>query len=759
MRMYQLVMRPYASSASSLWQRILLLILAGVLLLTLLLPVIRFESLYYPHYRLQFGTIAELDTLGLIYKSDQRGTYAVLDANWIFHQPLATDEKIIYRLSRNDSKEASHIEMKVGEKEGLKASCLAQGCRVSLAGSIRVVEEELAEQYQLTAELHSPRRGPPFNQPQLVRQLPQSGFELPRMATSLLATLLLCSGLLRAIAPTLRRRWWRRAVGCLLVGNLAFLCLHASFSFRLDEFLVWSQYRIQQYYLSWALMVLGWTFCVLVGRHLYMGLLFTGLFAIGLLANFAKIKVYGIPLGGDDLQNLESLLEILLHQHNGIVWAILLSSLLLFWRLRLFGWLLRCSAVLVAFFGFSVLATQASIKVLGPNINYFHSEVNYHREMVRRGPALYLFDLISGLVSDSSIFAYPIAPSLLQEALQEALPLPPPKEQPPYDAVIVMQYEALWLGWQGGICKPAPTLHLPSGVEQFSKEIRSPTTGGMTVLAEFEMNTGLPIGILKQGMVPYYYLSDKVPGLARSALQLGYETRFIHPFKRNFWGRDKAIPALGYEHQEFDEQFAALQQKGLYTSDQAIVDHVVHLVNQSTQPQFIYAVTMQGHGPFNQQRYAQQELDGACPGQSESNRQILNTYYTGVVDAMASLEQLVSTLQASGKRYLIVAFGDHQPYLMGAGDQVLPKGVHTEFTFRIPFMAFSSSSTLPLAQVYGDVRQLFQASQQTSALLRGAPPELKPALLHPLLGMEKAFSLSDYQTQIHQTFRSDLLPH
>ena len=57
-----------------------------------------------------------------------------------------------------------------------------------------------------------------------------------------------------------------------------------------------------------------------------------------------------------------------------------------------------------------------------------------------------------------------------------------------------------------------------------------PTTGGMTVLAEFEMNTGLPVGLLKQGVVPYYYLSDKVPGLARSAAQSGYQTLFAHPY-------------------------------------------------------------------------------------------------------------------------------------------------------------------------------------------------------------------------------------
>ena len=42
-----------------------------------------------------------------------------------------------------------------------------------------------------------------------------------------------------------------------------------------------------------------------------------------------------------------------------------------------------------------------------------------------------------------------------------------------------------------------------------------------------------------------------------------------------------------------------------------------------THPQFIYTVTMQGHGPFNGPRYGKHELDGACPGLPDGERQIL----------------------------------------------------------------------------------------------------------------------------------------
>lgn len=752
---------PDARTASPL-ERMLLGLLGLLLLLVLLLPVVRDEGLLYPAYHLQFGDVAELQNMGMIYKNDDRGTYAVLDANWRFTQPLKPGDHIVYRLSRPDSQEASHIDLAVGPREGLSSECLHQGgCEVSLAASIRVLKESLAEQYQLTVEIARSGVEPSaaFNTPQLIRSLPQSGFSLQRMLLSLSATLLLCWGLLRVLAPVLRQglRW--RITGTILLANLCFLLLHATFCFRVSEFLVWSEYRINHYYLSWSLMTLGWLISVLVGRHLYMGLIFTLLFAIGLLANFAKISIYGTSLGGDDLNNLVSLLQILIGDHGLWVGGIGASLLILLWRLRWFNWLLRFVAVLVTFFGFSVFAIQASNTVLGPNINYFNNETSYHRDMVRRGPSLYLFDLINGLVSGSSIYSYPAAASPLQQPLMS--PDTNATDQPAWDLVIVMQYEALWLGWEGGICKPAPVLRLPATVQAVQQQIHSPTTGGMTVLAEFEMNTGLPVGLLKQGIVPYYYLADQAAGLARSAGAMGYSTHFYHPYKQNFWGRDKAIPALGYQHGHFDSEFNTLDQKGFYTSDRALVQRILEQSQADSAPQLIYAVTMQGHGPFNQSRYGQQELEAACPGESESDRQTLNTYYTGVVDAMASLQSLIDGLDASGKRYLLLAFGDHQPYLMSAGTRVLPPHAKTELTFRIPFMAFSRAGSGPLNQQYRNVRQLFQAGQVTRALLGNSQfiPDLPQPVLHPLLGKEPKFEPASYQQALEATFRADTFSH
>ena len=410
---------------------------------------------------------------------------------------------MLYEVITPDQQEASHIELELKAKHGLTAECLAApgGCALHLKSSIRVPEDALASEYRLTAELLRPNgQADGFNQPQLLRQLPESGFAIGEMALLLLLTLIITGSLLRYMAPVARGDWLSRILISLLIANLTFLLLHSALVFRFGEFLIWSEYRQQQYYASWVLMVLGSWMSMLVGRSLYMSLMFTGLFGFALLANFMKISIYGIPLGGNDLSNLGSLAQILREQYPLLPWLMLAGLFGLLWRFRLLGWLLRTSAVVIAFFGFSVMATQASNLVLGYNIKYFHNAVSYHRDIVRNGPSLYLFNLINDMVSGGTIFSYPVdKPSAVPAPIETAAS----NHQPDWDVVIVMQYEALWLGWKGGICQPAPGLQLPDSVQQFHKVIHSPTVGGMTVLAEFEMNTGLPVGILRKGIVPY----------------------------------------------------------------------------------------------------------------------------------------------------------------------------------------------------------------------------------------------------------------
>ncbi|MFM5842118.1 LTA synthase family protein [Aeromonas sanarellii] len=730
--------------------------LTALLLLTLALPLLNPVGWLGRAQPLILGPadqpIATLSRYSLLYKSDSRGLYLVVRSQWQLLKPLQEGDKVRVELLNDRGVRIDQLSQAAEKRQ----KCRQERCTLDLNSALRAPDDALDSRYQLRIGLLLKDRPQSGEYSQILQTLPERGFNLTYLMTSLLLVLLMSAAMLRVLMPRLRRSYRSRILGSLLLGNLTFVLLHGFVVFKLGEFLFWSGFRPEHYYLAWGSMVLGWSLCALAGFNLYMGLVFTALSGIGLLANFMKIAIYGVPLGGDDLGNLLALLHILLDQHPVLPVLAVLGLLYLCWRFALSRWILRTAAATAAFFALCVFATQTGNKLLGANIRYVDRAVNYHRDIIRAGPGLYLFNLVDEMLQSGNVFRYPLqinerTPELSQPALGQ-----PPR----FDLVIVLQYESLWLDWQGKICAPAPTLNLPAGVAQWHKTIHSPTTGGMTVLAEFEMNTGLPAGLLKQGVVPYYYLSNQVPGLAQSAKQSGYQTLFAHPYVEKFWGRAKAIPALGYEERWFDTRFTSLEHKGLYISDDALIDHLLKRTAQDDGPLFAYAVTMQGHGPFDGDRYRAQQIDRACPDQSPAERQLLNTYYTGVVDAMASLERLLKTLDRSGKRYLVVAFGDHQPFLMSAG-----KGIHgakppRDAAYQIPMMAFTRADEgLDLARQFAPVRQLYQMGQATRQLLAGdfTPIEDKP-LLHPVLGEEKGFDPSPLVPQIRASFRADALP-
>ena len=731
-------------------------LLIALLLLTLALPLLNPVGWLGKAQPLILGPadqpIATLSRHSLLYKSDSRGLYLVVRSQLQLLKPLQAGDKVRVELLNDKGIRIDQLSQAVEKRQ----KCRQNRCTLDLNSALRAPDDALDSRYQLRIGLLLADRPESAEYSQILQTLPERGFNLVYLMTSLLLVLLVSAAVLRGLMPRLRRSYRSRVLGSLLLGNLTFVLLHGFVVFKLGEFLLWSGFRPEHYYLAWGSMVLGWSLCALAGFNLYMGLVFTALSGIGLLANFMKIAIYGVPLGGDDLGNLMALLHILLDQHPVLPVLAVLGLLFLCWRFALSRWILRTAAATAAFFALCVFATQTGNKLLGANIRYVDRAVNYHRDIIRAGPGLYLFNLVDEMLQSGNIFRYPLQ---INERTPE-LSQPAPGQPPRFDLVIVLQYESLWLDWQGKICAPAPTLSLPAGVAQWHKTIHSPTTGGMTVLAEFEMNTGLPVGLLKQGVVPYYYLSDKVPGLARSARQNGYQTLFAHPYVEKFWGRAKAIPALGYEERWFDTRFTTLEHKGLYISDDALIDHLIRRSEQDDKPLFAYAVTMQGHGPFDGDRYRAQQIDRACPDQSPADRQLLNTYYTGVVDAMASLERLLKTLDRSGKRYLVVAFGDHQPFLMSAGKNIHGAKPPRDAPYQIPMMAFTrNDGAITLDRQFAPVRQLYQMGQATRALLAGdlTPIEDKP-VLHPVLGEEKGFDPSPLVPQIRASFRADALP-
>ncbi|MEK4496994.1 sulfatase-like hydrolase/transferase [Ureibacillus sp. FSL W8-0352] len=83
---------------------------------------------------------------------------------------------------------------------------------------------------------------------------------------------------------------------------------------------------------------------------------------------------------------------------------------------------------------------------------------------------------------------------------------------------------------------------------------------------------------------------------------------------------------------------------------------------KNEKPTFIYAVTMQNHGPYLDTRYGDNTEKIVDSYSSETN-QILNTYGTGIIHSDNALHSLFDTLGSLKEPTLVVFFGDHLPAL------------------------------------------------------------------------------------------------
>ncbi|MBZ4415237.1 LTA synthase family protein [Myxococcus sp. RHSTA-1-4] len=254
------------------------------------------------------------------------------------------------------------------------------------------------------------------------------------------------------------------------------------------------------------------------------------------------------------------------------------------------------------------------------------------------------------------------------EAVRSALgrdvepPAPVPEE--PVDVIIFMA-ESLWDPTRLGVrlsTDPLPFLRGLSATHSAGHLI-SPSFGGGTANAEFELLTGMSASFVPDGSFPYqhYVLKpvEALPSLFRSA---GYRTAAIHPFHGWYWSRDVVYPLLGFDAFQSLADFADARLEGPWVSDEEVVDRILRQLSDESQPQFVMAITMSTHGPYSLPLTGAEEVQ-VLGELSPDNKLLLTNYAHKVRQTDRALERLVRTLEKRPRKTLLVVFGDHLPML------------------------------------------------------------------------------------------------
>ncbi|MBX6691346.1 LTA synthase family protein [Pseudomonas sp. USTB-Z] len=191
--------------------------------------------------------------------------------------------------------------------------------------------------------------------------------------------------------------------------------------------------------------------------------------------------------------------------------------------------------------------------------------------------------------------------------------------------------------------------------------------GANTVRTEFAYLTGIPadrLGVHRFN--PYRVLARQgLPSIASRLKAQGYRTICIHPYDGGFYGRNKVLPALGFDEFIDVKAFNASQKAGPFIGDCAVADKIRALLQAPgrTQPLFIHAVTMENHGPLHLESVAAHELPAWFDRPLQPGMQDLAPYLRHIGNADRMLGMLRDTLLAQPNEALLCFFGDHVPIL------------------------------------------------------------------------------------------------
>lgn len=205
---------------------------------------------------------------------------------------------------------------------------------------------------------------------------------------------------------------------------------------------------------------------------------------------------------------------------------------------------------------------------------------------------------------------------------------------------------------------PMPTIRAAQSGHVFSPEF-----GGMTANVEFEALTGFSNAFLPYGSIPYQqYVRKPMPSLATFFRGQGYAARALHPFSGWFWNRNEVYKAFGFEEFHTEDTMPPMEKRGIFASDDSLMKEIMHEGDEMDRPFFFFAVTLQGHGPYEPNRYAENTVD--IKGDlTDADRDTLATYAQGVRESDQSLKMLMDWAAKRDRETIIVLWGDHLPPL------------------------------------------------------------------------------------------------
>jgi phosphoglycerol transferase MdoB-like AlkP superfamily enzyme len=405
-------------------------------------------------------------------------------------------------------------------------------------------------------------------------------------------------------------------------------------------------------YMLYALSKRVWIFLVI--QALVMGILYIG--------NAVKISFFGGPIMPDDIFALRSLLLIL----EGWRFFAAATPIAAILSLVLFNFSMRHWSAYLASLATILLTMTVVYKptmLLNPIDQYTGNSVwDQRSNYLWHGATLYTLQEIT------RFFALTDAPPDMdsaQTAAKNLLSLAPKMITDKPFTVRNIHIVLLESFWDANNLKKAHYSQNP-----FSPDFRnlwksagyshalSPVFGGYTANAEFEVLCGFPV--TKDNVKFERQLINKVPCLPHILADKGYRTIVSHPNVPVFWNRINAYHNIGFQNYFSIDDFVLDDMNREFLADSSLYRQVLAKISDSLtnkQPVLDYIVTYFGHWNY--------PLSDNRPNKIKSNSNIeeVESYANTIYYKSRELMDFIKQLQQRDPDSIVVAFGDHLPFL------------------------------------------------------------------------------------------------
>lgn len=186
----------------------------------------------------------------------------------------------------------------------------------------------------------------------------------------------------------------------------------------------------------------------------------------------------------------------------------------------------------------------------------------------------------------------------------------------------------------------------------------SPTFGGKTANAEFELLCGWPN--VQAGMIFNGGIKNEAPCLPNYLKKIGYQTNAFHANVPAFWNRHNVYPLLGFDRFYSLADYHQDDMNGEFMADSSFYQQTLEKIKaqDQTKPSFNYLLTYSSHlgYPLNASRPA---IISTTPAIAE----VAERYFNSIYYTTKELADFLDQLKKVDPQAVIVVLGDHWPFL------------------------------------------------------------------------------------------------